>query len=145
MKEIIAPHPFGTEITEAMLLQQFSGFQHWEERYRQLIMLSRQLPPLPDALKQPEIEISGCENRVWLGCEKLTDGRLHFYGDSEGRIVKGLLAILLTINEGKTASEILNQEPLAIFEKLGLKQQLSTSRSSGLDALAAAIRRAAEL
>lgn len=144
MNEIIAPHPFGSEITEAILLQQFSDFQHWEERYRQLIILSRQLPPLPEDLKQHEIEISGCENRVWLGSQKQPGGRLHFYGDSEGRIVKGLLAVLLTINEGKTASEILVQDPLAIFDKLGLKQQLSTSRSSGLDALAAAIRQAAE-
>lgn len=144
MNEIIAPHPLGTEITEAMLLQQFADFQHWEERYRQLIMLSRQLPPLPEPLKQPAIEISGCENRVWLGSQMLPGGRLHFYGDSEGRIVKGLLAVLLIINEGKTASEILSQDPLAIFEKLGLKQQLSASRSSGLQALAAAISQAAE-
>ncbi len=144
MNEIIAPHPLGTEITEAMLLQQFADFQHWEERYRQLIMLSRQLPPLPESLKQPAIEISGCENRVWLGSQILPGGRLHFYGDSEGRIVKGLLAVLLIINEGKTASEILSQDPLAIFEKLGLKQQLSASRSSGLQALATAISQAAE-
>lgn len=143
MNEIIAPHPFGSEITEALLLEKFSDFQHWEERYRQLIILSRQLPPLPEILKQPAIEISGCENRVWLGSQKLPEGRLHFYGDSEGRIVKGLLAVLLTLNEGKTTREILSQDPLAIFEKLGLKQQLSSSRSSGLDALAAAIRQAA--
>ncbi len=144
MNDIIAPHPFGSEISETQLVQQFAGFQHWEERYRQLILLSRQLPALPDALKQPSIEISGCENRVWLGSQQQPDGRIHFYGDSEGRIVKGLLAVLLTVCEGKTASEIDKLDPLAIFDVLDLKKQLSASRSSGLDALAAAIRQSAK-
>lgn len=140
MSPVIAPHPFATEITAAQLAEQFSAFSHWEERYRQLILLSKKLPALPEALKQPEIEISGCENRVWLGSQLLDNGRFHFYGDSEGRIVKGLLAVLLTECEGKTASELAVLDPLQIFERLGLKNQLSASRSSGLDALAAAIR-----
>jgi len=143
MSAIIAPHPFGDQITEASLLQEFSAFSHWEERYRQLILLSRKLPPLPDALKSAEIEISGCENRVWLGCQRLDDGRLHFYGDSEGRIVKGLLAILLTVSEGKTPDQITHSDQLAIFATLGLQDQLSASRSQGLEALAAAIHQAA--
>ena len=63
-------------------------------------------------------------------------GTMHFYGDSEGRIVKGLLAVLLTAVEGKTPDEILMRDPLALFDVLGLREQLSTSRSSGLHALA---------
>ena len=143
MTSLIAPHPFGHDITEAGLTEQFSQFSHWEERYRQLILLSRKLPALPESLKTAENEISGCENRVWLGCQPLDDGRFHFYGDSEGRIVKGLLAVMLTVCEGKTASELASQDPLAIFDHLGLKAQLSASRSSGLDALAAAVQRLA--
>lgn len=133
---MLAPHPFGREITEQTLIEKFSGFKQWEDRYRQLILLAKILPPLDETLKVKKSELSGCENRVWLGFELMADGRLHFYGDSEGRIVKGLLAILLTSVEGKTAQEILTQDPLALFDKLALREQLSTSRASGLTALA---------
>ncbi|PPS64887.1 hypothetical protein CRX72_02885 [Pantoea sp. BRM17] len=63
-----------------------------------------------------EIELSGCENRVWLSSQQLPDGTLHFYGDSEGRIVRGLLAVLLTATEGKTPAQLLAQDPLALFD-----------------------------
>ncbi|EKN3726225.1 TPA: cysteine desulfurase sulfur acceptor subunit CsdE [Yersinia enterocolitica] len=137
---MIAPHPFGHDITAADLLETFSAHKQWEDRYRQLILLAKQLPPLPEALKQHELELTGCENRVWLGHECLPDGRLHFYGDSEGRIVRGLLAVILTAVEGKTPQQVLTEDPLALFEQLGLRQQLSTSRASGLQALAQAVR-----
>lgn len=143
MNSVIAPHPFGDPITEETLLQEFSACLHWEERYRQLILLSRKLPPLTGSLKTPQTEITGCENKVWLGSQLQDDGRLHFYGDSEGRIVKGLLAILLTVSEGKTPAQIADTDLLAIFGKLGLQDQLSASRSQGLEALATAIHQAA--
>lgn len=132
----IAPHPFGTQITADSLAEQFSAFSQWEDRYRQLILSGKQLPPLPEALKTRNIELTGCENRVWLGHQRLADGRLHFYGDSEGRIVRGLLAILLTAVEGKTPQALLSDDPLELFDRLGLKDQLSASRSAGLQALA---------
>ncbi|EKN3981966.1 cysteine desulfurase sulfur acceptor subunit CsdE [Yersinia enterocolitica] len=137
---MIAPHPFGHDITAANLLETFSARKQWEDRYRQLILLAKQLPPLPEALKKNELELTGCENRVWLGHECLPDGRLHFYGDSEGRIVRGLLAVILTAVEGKTPQQVLTEDPLALFDQLGLRQQLSTSRASGLQALAQAVR-----
>lgn len=140
---LIAPHPFGTLITPETLNEQFSGFKQWEDRYRQLILTGKQLPPLPEDLRTPEIELSGCENRVWLGHQRLCDGGLHFYGDSEGRIVRGLLAILLTAVEGHTPETILNTDPLQLFSQLALKEQLSSSRSAGLQALADAVIRAA--
>ncbi|MEY4923445.1 MAG: cysteine desulfurase, sulfur acceptor subunit CsdE [Pseudomonadota bacterium] len=133
---MIAPHPFGHNITAATLLEAFSLHQQWEDRYRQLILLAKQLPPLPESLRQNELELTGCENRVWLGHQSLPDGSLHFYGDSEGRIVRGLLAVILTAVEGKTPQQILKEDPLTLFEQLGLRQQLSTSRASGLQALA---------
>ena len=87
-------------------------------------------------------EIAGCENRVWLGvsvsCEKL-----HFFCDSEGRIVRGLLAVLLTAIEGKSAAELLAHSPLALFDELGLRAQLSASRGQGLVALSEAVQDAA--
>ncbi|MFS2225436.1 cysteine desulfurase sulfur acceptor subunit CsdE [Pantoea sp. B65] len=138
----LAPHPFGNVITVANLQEKFSAFHQWEDRYRQLILLGKQLPPLPEELKNRQIELSGCENRVWLGHQQLADGTLHFYGDSEGRIVRGLLAVLLTAIEGQTAAALRTQDPLTLFDQLGLRQQLSSSRSSGLQALAEAVSRA---
>lgn len=140
---LIASHPFGTLITPDSLLTQFSRFRQWEERYRQLILLGKQLPALPDALKSADIELTGCENRVWLGHQLREDGRLHFFGESEGRIVRGLLAVLLTAVEGKTPAQLQQDDPLALFEQLGLKEQLSASRSAGLQAMASAVMHAA--
>lgn len=140
---LLAPHPFGEQITVASLTERFSHFHQWEDRYRQLIQLSRQLPALPEALKTADIELSGCENRVWLGSQLREDGALHFYGDSEGRIVRGLLAVLLTAVEGRMPDQLLADDPLTLFDTLGLRAQLSASRSSGLQALADAVRQAA--
>ncbi|WP_050288531.1 cysteine desulfurase sulfur acceptor subunit CsdE [Yersinia intermedia] len=137
---MIAPHPFGHDITATNLLETFSVHKQWEDRYRQLILLAKQLPSLPEPLKQNELELTGCENRVWLGHQRLPDGSLHFYGDSEGRIVRGLLAVILTAMEGKTPQQVLAEDPLALFEQLGLRQQLSTSRASGLQALAQGVK-----
>lgn len=129
-------HPFGRVITAETLQQTFDACRSWEERYRQLILLAKQLPALPEALKNDATALTGCENRVWLGYEKQPDGRLHFYGDSDGRIVRGLLAVLLTAVEGKQPASLLAQDPLALFDPLGLRTQLSASRASGLAALA---------
>jgi cysteine desulfuration protein SufE len=137
---LLAPHPFGREMTAEMLTAKFNALKQWEDRYRQLIMLAKQFPPLPEELRQAEMELSGCENRVWLGHQRLEDGSLHFYGDSEGRIVRGLLAILLTTVEGKTPQQILDTDPLALFDRLALRSQLSATRASGLEALAAAVK-----
>lgn len=142
---MLAPHPFGHEITPETLIERLGALQLWEDRYRQLIMLAKALPALDDELKVPAIELSGCENRVWLGYQRNPDGSLHFYGDSEGRIVKGLLAVLLTTVEGQTPQAILASEPLALFDKLKLRDQLSASRASGLHALAEGIKQIARL
>lgn len=143
MTILLAPHPFGTLLTVDGLKQTFAAFTQWEDRYRQLIKLGKQLPALDEALKKPAIELSGCENRVWLGHQQQADGTLHFYGESEGRIVRGLLAVLLISVEGKLPEEVLQSDPLALFDELGLRNQLSASRSAGLAALADAVVKAA--
>lgn len=132
----VTTHPFGTTITPQSLKDLFVPLKQWEDRYRQLILLGKQLPPLPEALKDEQLEIRGCENRVWLGHDYQPDGTLHFYGDSEGRIVRGLLAVLLTAVEGKTALQLVATDPLTLFDELGLRNQLSVSRNDGLNALA---------
>ena len=145
-------HPFGTTITDATLRQIFAPLNQWEDKYRQLILLGKKLPTLTDERKAQAHEIAGCENRVWLGYEEDAEGRLHFFGDSEGRIVRGLLAVLLTAVEGKTRAGILAQDPLALFDeharivrmtRTGLRGQLSASRSQGLSALSEAVLAAA--
>ncbi|WP_039029913.1 cysteine desulfurase sulfur acceptor subunit CsdE [Leclercia adecarboxylata] len=138
----LAGHPFGTVITEETLKQTFAPLNQWEDKYRQLILLGKQLPALSDELKAQAKEIPGCENRVWLGVTRVGD-KLHFYGDSEGRIVRGLLAVLLTAIEGKSAAQILGENPLDLFDALGLRGQLSASRSQGLTALSEAVLEAA--
>ncbi|EMH0134579.1 TPA: cysteine desulfurase sulfur acceptor subunit CsdE [Proteus mirabilis] len=130
-------HPFGHDITLDGLFQDFQKSKSWEDKYRQLIQLSRKLPALPDELKTTENEIKGCENRVWLGVKLNNDGKYHIYGDSDGRIVKGLLAVILTTVENKTAQEIANIDILAIFEQLGLANQISQSRTDGVNAIIA--------
>ena len=140
---IPAGHPFGTTITEETLRDMFLPLTQWEDKYRQLILLGKQLPALPEAFKAQASEIAGCENRVWLGYTLSEKGTLHFFGDSEGRIVRGLLAVLLTAVEGKTAAELLAHSPLALVDELGLRTQLSASRSQGLTALNEAIIKAA--
>ena len=137
-------HPFGTTITDATLRQIFAPLNQWEDKYRQLILLGKKLPTLTDERKAQAHEIAGCENRVWLGYSVDADGKLHFFGDSEGRIVRGMLAVLLTAVEGKTAAELQAQSPLALFDELGLRAQLSASRSQGLNALSEAIIAAAK-
>lgn len=138
----LAGHPFGSVITEETLRQTFLPLTQWEDKYRQLIMLGKQLPALSDDLKAQAREIPGCENRVWLGFTQSGD-KLHFYGDSEGRIVRGLLAVLLTAVEGKSAAQLLGGDPLALFAELGLRDQLSASRSQGLAAISEAVQEAA--
>lgn len=104
----------------------------------------KKLPALPDALKQQRLELKGCENRVWLGHQRHEDGTIHFYGDSDGRIVKGILAVLLTQIEGKTPKQILEMDLMDLFNELGIYAQLSASRSQGLDSLVSAVKRAAQ-
>lgn len=138
----LAGHPFGTVITEETLKETFAPLNQWEDKYRQLILLGKQLPNLSDELKAQTKEIPGCENRVWLGVTTVGE-KLHFIGDSEGRIVRGLLAVLLTAIEGKSAAQLLARDPLTLFDELGLRAQLSASRSQGLNALSEAVLEAA--
>lgn len=134
----LAGHPFGSVITEETLKHTFTPLTQWEDKYRQLILLGKQLPALSDELKAQAKEIPGCENRVWLGFS-VSGGKMHFFGDSEGRIVRGLLAVLLTAVEGKSAAELQAHSPLVLFDELGLRAQLSASRSQGLTALSDAV------
>lgn len=135
---IIAPHTFGIDLSYTEILLRMQKHVLWEDRYRELIKLSRLLPPLSEEVRREANEIDGCENRVWLGVQHLAKGKLHFYGDSEGRIVKGLLAILLSICEGETQQTIAELDLEAMVAQTRLLANLSATRSSGVSALIAA-------
>jgi len=136
-------HPFGTAITLQLIAERLQKSPHWEDRYRELIRLSRQMPLLPEVLRSRENEIYGCENRVWVASEQDEHGGLHFVLESESRIVKGLLAILLSQCEGQQPQTLVETDLLAPFGELGLSQHLSATRNSGLGAVAEAIKNAA--
>lgn len=136
-------HPFGTDITVEDIAERLQKSPHWEDRYREIIRLSRQMPTLPEAFRTTENEIFGCENRVWVAYERTEQGQFHFVFESESRIVKGLLAVILSQCEGESAQALAEKDLLAVFNDLGLAHHLSATRHSGLAAVAQAINNAA--
>jgi cysteine desulfuration protein SufE len=127
------------------LKDEFEVLGDWEERYRYVIDLGRELAPLSDAERTDPYKVRGCASQVWLVTEPQGDGTLRFRGDSDAHIVRGLIAILLRIYSGRTPAEILSFDAKAAFEQLGLTGALSSQRSNGLASMVARIRRDAEM
>ncbi|HEX8570483.1 MAG TPA: SufE family protein [Caulobacteraceae bacterium] len=143
MTAILADPPPPAE-TLAELEEEFDVLGDWEERYRYVIDLGRELEPLSEAEHVDANKVRGCASQVWLVAERLPEGRLLFRGDSDAHIVRGLIAVLLRLYSGRTAREILDFDAKAGLAKLGLDQALSTQRSNGLAAMLQRIRRDAE-
>lgn len=127
------------------LAEEFDLLGDWEERYRYVIELGKELEPLTDAERSEPNKVRGCASQVWLVTEPEADGRLRFRGDSDAHIVRGLVAILLRLYSGRTAAEILAFDAKAGLDRLGLSGALSAQRSNGLASMVARIRRDAEL
>jgi cysteine desulfuration protein SufE len=127
------------------LSAEFELLGDWEERYRYVIELGRELIPLADAERSDSNKVRGCASQVWLITERGRDGQLAFRGDSDAHIVRGLIAILIRLYSGRPAEEILEFDAKSAFEKLGLSGALSTNRSNGLASMVARIRRDAQL
>ncbi|MEL6792184.1 MAG: SufE family protein [Pseudomonadota bacterium] len=122
------------------LLETFEFMDDWEDRYRYVIDLGKQLPPMDDALKTNASKVDGCASQVWLSPSMEGEGaerRLTFLGDSDAMIVRGLIAILRILLNERPPSEIAAADPLADFAKLGMDQHLSAQRSNGLRAMIA--------
>ncbi|HXA37588.1 MAG TPA: SufE family protein [Phenylobacterium sp.] len=128
----------------ADLSAEFEVLGDWEERYRYVIDLGKDLAPLTDAERSDANKVRGCASQVWLVREPQADGTLRFRGDSDAHIVRGLIAIVLRLFSGRKPSEILAFDAPAAFEALGLKGALSQQRSNGLAAMVARIRSDAE-
>jgi len=127
------------------LKDEFELLGDWEERYRYVIELGKELAPLTDAERTEVYKVRGCASQVWLVTEPQADGTLRFRGDSDAHIVRGLIAILLRLYSGRAPSEILAFDAKAAFEELGLASALSTQRSNGLVSMVGRIRRDADM
>ncbi|KOO04002.1 cysteine desulfurase sulfur acceptor subunit CsdE [Vibrio nereis] len=126
--------PFGQDITAEDIVATMQNFKGWEDRYRQVIQWGKKLPQMPDDLKSDQVTVSGCESQVWLVSEQV-EGKWHFCADSDARIVRGLIALVMAAYEGKSSAEIQSFDVDSYFEKLGLIAHLSPSRGNGLKAI----------
>ena len=115
------------------VVEEFSDFTDWMDRYKMLIDLGSDLEILNDQYKTENNLIDGCQSRVWLQCD-YKDGKLVFTADSDALIVKGIIALLIQVMSGHTPAEILNAD-LYFIEKIGLREHLSPTRSNGLLAM----------
>jgi len=126
-----------TEFEE--IVENFELFDDWEDRYRYVIELGREMEPLPEARKTPAAKVEGCASQVWLipNLRRDAAGRdcLHFEGDSDAMIVRGLIAVLRALYSGRPLSEIPQIDAQAELGRLGLEQHLSSQRSNGLKAM----------
>ena len=136
--------PSGIDAAFAELKDEFEFLGDWEERYRYVIELGRDLAPLSDAERSDPNKVRGCASQVWLVTEPQADHTLKFRGDSDAHIVRGLIAILMRLYSGRAPAEILGFDAKAAFEALGLTGALSSQRSNGLASMVARIRRDAE-
>ncbi|OWY10832.1 cysteine desufuration protein SufE [Thioclava sp. F42-5] len=128
------------------IAETFEFLDDWEDRYRHVIELGRELPPLDDAVKVPATKVEGCASQVWLlpriegtGPNAVFD----FQGESDAMIVQGLIAILHALYSGLTAEEVLKVDAPAELGRLGLNDHLSAQRSNGLRAMVERIRKLA--
>jgi len=121
------------EETQQNIIEEFSFFDDWMDKYGYLIELGNELEEFDPKLKTDQNLIKGCQSRVWLSAEK-KDGHIYFQADSDAVIVKGLAALLLRVFSGHTPPEILESN-LHFIEDLGLKSHLSPTRSNGLIAM----------
>ena len=123
----------------------FGVLDDWEDRYRYVIDLGRELPELPQELRTEATKVRGCASQVWLVTDRIPAGgggrdKLAMRGASDALIVQGLIAVLFSLYEGKTADEILSIDAQKIFAELGLKDHLTQQRSNGLASMVERIR-----
>lgn len=115
------------------IIEEFTGFDDWLDRYQLLIDLGNEQEPLPEEYKTDNNLIEGCQSRVWLQAD-VVDGKVIFRAESDALIVKGIVALLIKVYSGHTPDEILAAEPYFV-EAIGLKEHLSPTRSNGLVAM----------
>ena len=129
------------------IVDNFTLLDEWDDRYRYVIELGRTLPPLAESAHIDANKVQGCASQVWLLTHVKPDGAagplLTFEGDSDAHIVRGLVAILFALYSGKSAREILATDAIALFDSIGLRENLTPQRSNGLRSMVERIRREA--
>jgi cysteine desulfuration protein SufE len=122
----------------------FALLEDWDDRYRYVIELGRTLDPMPAAEHSAANKVQGCASQVWLSRKLAHNGSgepvLSYLGDSDAHIVRGLIAILLTLYSGRTPREILSTDAIAVFDEFGFREHLTPQRSNGLRAMVERIR-----
>lgn len=120
------------------IVETFEFLDDWEDRYRHVIELGKEMPPLDEALRVPATKVDGCASQVWI-VPKIEgqgpDGVFHFEGESDAMIVRGLIAILHALYDGVRLQDVVATDAAAAFAQLGLDQHLSAQRSNGLRAM----------
>ena len=118
---------------EAQIVEEFSVFDDWMDRYNYLIELGKELRVIDEKHKVQNNLITGCQSRVWLHGE-YREGKIYFSADSDAVITKGLISLMIRVLDGQTPDDILNAE-LGFVDKIGLKEHLSPTRSNGLTSM----------
>ena len=127
------------------LKDNFDLFDDWEEKYVYLIDLGKKLEDMPDALKNDTTRVEGCLSQVWYVLKPGDDAVLHFIADSDSAIVRGLIAVLLTLYNGRNPAEISGGEAHELFESLGFGNHISSNRRNGFAAMVGRIEALAKL
>lgn len=125
---------FGIDVSAEDIVDSLGFFDSWEDRYKYIIDLGKELPAMAQALRTDEHLVRGCQSQVWL-VHDVRDKQLFFQADSDAFIVKGLLAVVLAAYNGKLAADILAVDIDAYFARLDLMQHLSSTRGNGLKAM----------
>ncbi|MDD0853089.1 SufE family protein [Halobacteriovorax sp. GB3] len=115
------------------LISDFSKFDDWEDRYKYIIGLGKELAPMDEELKNEANKVKGCQSQVWLFAE-LNEGKITFSADSDAAIVKGIVSILVQVYSNSTPEEVLQTKP-DFLDTIGLRQHLSMSRANGLSSM----------
>lgn len=121
------------EQRQSELEREFSVLQSWEDRYKKIIMMGKDLPEFPEDLRKEENKVKGCQSQVWLHAS-IHEGKVCFVGDSDALIVKGLLAVVLKVYTKASPNEILNHPP-DFVKSLGFESHLTPTRTGGLFAI----------
>lgn len=124
------------------LVEEFSMFDDWLDKYEYLIDLGKNLEPFPEKLKTDDRLIKGCQSRVWLDAEA-KDGVIVFRADSDAIITKGIISMLISVYSGRSAAEIA-EDDFSFVDRLGLKENLSPTRANGLVSMLETIRTIAQ-
>ncbi|MBY0383148.1 MAG: SufE family protein [Xanthobacteraceae bacterium] len=123
--------------------ENFELLDDWDDRYRYVIELGRTLAPMPEEEHSAANKVQGCASQVWLSRQTEHHAEkpvLRYLGDSDAHIVRGLIAILLALYNGKSAKDVLNTDAIAVFDELGFKEHLTPQRSNGLRSMVDRIR-----